>query len=199
MTRLAFYFDSTRCVGCKTCVVACNKKNHLPLGVSYRRVRSYEVGEFPAATFYHWSGACNHCENPACVRACPTNAMYKSDDGTVQHDDDTCIGCGSCVIACPYDVLQIVADERIAKKCNACVDTREVDGAPTCVASCGATWLEDLEHSKRFLTGHVLKWIGMLVGSIEAEYGEGFYACACRLTELVAKRDLKTIEDLGVR
>lgn len=142
MTRLAFYFDSARCVGCKTCAVACNKKNHLPLGVSFRRVTSYEVGEYPKATFYHWSRACNHCENPACVRACPTGAMYKDADGTVQHDDETCIGCGSCVIACPYDVPQIVADERIAKKCNACADTREVDGAPTCVASCGMRALD---------------------------------------------------------
>lgn len=142
MTRLAFFFDSTRCVGCKTCAVACNKKNQLPLGVSYRRVTSYEVGEYPTATFYHWSRACNHCENPACVRACPTAAMYKDADGTVQHNDDTCIGCGSCVIACPYDVPQIVKEEGIAKKCNACADTREEDGMPTCVASCGMRALE---------------------------------------------------------
>ncbi|MCR5583798.1 MAG: 4Fe-4S dicluster domain-containing protein [Eggerthellaceae bacterium] len=142
MTRLAFYFNSARCVGCKTCVVACSKKNNLPLGVSYRRVTSYEVGEYPAATFYHWSATCNHCENPGCVRTCPTGAMYKSADGTVQHDDDVCIGCGSCVFACPYGVPQIVREEGIAKKCNACADTRDVDGAPTCVASCGMRALD---------------------------------------------------------
>lgn len=61
------------------------------------------------------------------------------------------------------------------------------------------TWLDDLGCSRRFLEKHLLKWVGKLAGSIEAEYGDGFYACACRLTELVAKRDLKTIEDLGVR
>ena len=143
MTRKAFYFDGARCVGCKTCMVACKKKNGLPAGINYRRVTSYEVGEYPTATFYHWSRACNHCENPACVRACPTAAMYKDEaDGTVQHDDDICIGCGSCVIACPYDTPMLVKEEGIAKKCNACIDTREVDGAPTCVASCGMRALE---------------------------------------------------------
>lgn len=138
MTRMAFYFDSARCVGCKTCQVACKKKNNLPAGINYRRVDSYETGTYPNSTFYHLSHACNHCEDPACVRNCPTGAMYKDEqDGTVQHNDETCIGCGSCVIACPYDAPSIIPGLGIAGKCNACIDTREEDGAPTCVASCG--------------------------------------------------------------
>lgn len=141
MTRSGFYFDSTRCVGCKTCAVACKKKNDLGLGVNFRTVSSYEIGTYPTATFYHWSNACNHCENPACVRACPTHAMYKDEeDGTVQHDDERCIGCGSCVIACPYDAPVVV--EGIAQKCNACIDTRDEDGAPVCVAACGMRALD---------------------------------------------------------
>jgi anaerobic dimethyl sulfoxide reductase subunit B (iron-sulfur subunit) len=140
--RYAFYFDSTRCVGCKTCAVACKKKNNLPMGIFYRKVDSYEVGEYPSATFYHFSHACNHCNNPACTRACPTAAMYKAEDGTVQHDDDQCIGCGSCVIACPYDAPVIVPELGIAKKCNACADTRDEDGSPVCVAACGMRALD---------------------------------------------------------
>ena len=143
MARSAFYFDSARCVGCKTCMVACKKKNNLPKGVNFRKVDSFEVGQYPTAKFYHWSHACNHCADPACVAACPTGAMYKDEtDGTVQHDDEKCIGCGSCVIACPYDAPAIVEELGIAQKCNACIDTRGEDGVPTCVAACGMRALE---------------------------------------------------------
>ena len=143
MTRRGFYFDSERCVGCKTCMVACKKKNNLPAGAFFRRVTSYEVGEFPVATMYHWSRTCNHCANPACVRACPTAAMYRDEeDGTVQHNDDTCIGCGSCAIACPYDVPILLKETGMAAKCNGCIDTRPEDGVPTCVAACGMRALD---------------------------------------------------------
>ena len=64
MTRKGFYFNSERCVGCKTCMVACKKKNNLPAGAFFWRVSSYEVGEFPTATMHHWSRTCNHCANP---------------------------------------------------------------------------------------------------------------------------------------
>lgn len=142
MTRKAFYFDSTRCVGCKTCQVACKLKNHLPVGITYRAVANYEVGEYPTAKYYHISHTCNHCENPACVRSCPTGAMHKAEDGTVQHNDQVCIGCRSCAMACPYQVPVYLEDEGIVGKCNACIDTCDADGAPTCVAACGTRALE---------------------------------------------------------
>lgn len=143
MTRKGFYFDSTRCVGCKTCQVACKLKNHLPAGVTYRAVANYQVGEYPKAKYYHISHSCNHCENPACVRSCPTGAMHKNEaDGTVQHNDEVCIGCRSCAMACPYGVPVYLEEEGIVGKCNGCIDTREADGAPTCVAACGTRALE---------------------------------------------------------
>ncbi len=142
MMRYAFYFDSTRCVACKTCQVACKVKNGLPSGVTFRRVNSFEVGEYPAARMYHVSHGCNHCENPACVRTCPTGAMYKADDGTVQHNDDVCIGCKSCIIACPYEAPVLIPDLGIVRKCDACAATRDEDGAPTCVAACGMRALD---------------------------------------------------------
>lgn len=143
MERKAFFFDSDRCVGCKTCMVACHKKNNLPEGVWYRHVTSYETGTFPAVSLYHLSLGCQHCEHPACIAQCPTKAMYRDEaDGTVQHNDDICIGCGSCVIACPYDAPVLVEELGIAKKCNACIDTREADGVPTCVAACGTRALD---------------------------------------------------------
>lgn len=143
MARKGFYFDATRCVDCKTCQVACKKKNNLTKGVEYRYMNNYEVGEYPTAKLYHFSYSCNHCENPACVEGCPTGAMYKNEeDGTVQHDDDRCIGCKVCTMVCPYNIPVYLEDKGITGKCNACIDTRPEDGTPTCVAACPMRALE---------------------------------------------------------
>lgn len=152
MARKGFYFDSTKCVDCKTCQVACKKKFNVPKLLNYRIVSGYETGEYPTAKFYSISAACNHCENPACVAACPTGAMFKDEaDGTVQHDDDICIGCQACIQACPYKAPVYLEDEQIVNKCNACIDTREADGATTCEASCGMRAIEfgDFEELKK--------------------------------------------------
>ena len=105
---LGFYFDMTRCIGCRACQVACKDKNRLDVGTIYRTADSYEVGTFPKVKMYSFSTSCNHCQNPACVSACPVGAMYKAEDGTVLHDDKLCIGCQACVSACPYDVPQYI-------------------------------------------------------------------------------------------
>lgn len=143
MSGKGFYFDSSRCVNCKTCQVACRVKNDLPVGAFFRTVDSFETGSFPNVGLYHISHACNHCADPACVRNCPTGAMYQDEaDGTIQHNDDVCIGCRSCIMACPYGAPVYLEDEGIVGKCNACIDTREEDGEPTCVAACGMRALE---------------------------------------------------------
>ena len=80
---LGFYFDMTRCIGCRACQVACKDKNNLGVGVVLRNAQTYEVGTFPTVKMYNLSNTCNHCENPACVAACPTKAMHKAEDGTV--------------------------------------------------------------------------------------------------------------------
>lgn len=143
MARKGFYIDTTRCVNCKTCQVACKKKFGLPKGLVYREVNSFEVGEYPNGRLYAVSHACNHCEDPACVRNCPTGAMYKDvEDGTVQHDDDICIGCRACIMACPYGAPVYLEEKGITGKCNACIDTRGEDGQTTCEAACGMRAIE---------------------------------------------------------
>ena len=137
MARKAFYFDSSRCVACKTCQVACKKKNDLPIGINYRAVASYEVGEFPTAKMYHISHTCNHCLNAACVENCPTGAMYRDEeDGTVQHDDEACIGCQTCVNSCPYSAPQFIEEDKIVQKCDTCRALREAGHDPVCVEAC---------------------------------------------------------------
>ena len=101
---LGFYFNERACSGCRACQTACKDRNNLEVGELFRHVRTFQTGTFPNATMYHYSATCNHCESPACVANCPTGAMQKGDDGTVQHDDEACIGCGSCATACPYEV-----------------------------------------------------------------------------------------------
>ena len=152
MGRKGFYFNQSMCVGCRTCQVACKDKNDLSVGTLYRRVDTFETGVFPTATSYHLSIACNHCENPACVRSCPTGAMYVDEaDGTVQHDDDRCIGCKSCVMACPYDAPSYRADLGVVGNCNACKELREAGEQNACVASCPMRALEfgDIDELKR--------------------------------------------------
>jgi anaerobic dimethyl sulfoxide reductase subunit B (iron-sulfur subunit) len=117
--------------------VACKDRNNLDAGIKYRAVSSYETGKYPSASIYHYSAACNHCEAPACVVSCPTGSMQKApDDGTVQHEDELCIGCGSCVKSCPYGVPVLLADKGIAGKCDACKPFRDVDLNPVCVDAC---------------------------------------------------------------
>ena len=136
MANLGFYFDATACIGCRTCQVACKDRAKTPIGLNYRTVTSYEAGTYPDAKIYHYSAGCNHCETPACVANCPTGAMQKAeDDGTVQHDDDLCIGCGTCAKSCPYGV-PVILPEEIAGKCDACKPFRDAGKNPVCVDAC---------------------------------------------------------------
>lgn len=143
MAKLGFYFNQDDCIGCKTCQLACKDKNDLPVGIVFRHVRDFEVGSYPDATLYHYAQTCNHCANPACVAVCPVGAMYVDEaDGTVQHDDATCIGCQMCVKNCPYGVPQYDADLGISRKCDACKQLRDNGEPPACVAACQMRALE---------------------------------------------------------
>ena len=142
MARKAFYFDMTACIGCRTCQIACKDKNGLEVGTTFRHVDSYESGDYPLPTLYHYSSSCNHCANPACVAACPTGAMYIDADGTVQHDDALCIGCQTCGAACPYSVPQYVADLEVVHKCDMCRELTDNGEQPACVAACQTRCLQ---------------------------------------------------------
>ena len=113
MTQYAFHFDGTRCTGCKTCEMACKDYKDLSVGVAFRKVYEVTLGETKKAddgTFtsscvsYPLSMSCNHCDEASCVKVCPTGAMHKEgESGLVSVDQDKCIGCGYCHMACPYN------------------------------------------------------------------------------------------------
>lgn len=139
---LGFYFDMTRCVGCRACQIACKDKNRLDVGVILRKAKNFEVGEFPTCKTYSYSFSCNHCETPACMTVCPTGAIYKAEDGTVILDSALCDGCGSCVEICPYGHPQMVESEGVAIKCDACAYLRAKGMNPACVDACPSRALE---------------------------------------------------------
>ncbi len=152
---LGFFFNMDDCIGCRACQIACKDRNDLPVGLFYREVKSYEIGSYPSPKMYHYSAACNHCESPACVANCPTGSMQKDlgGDGTVQHDDDLCIGCGTCVKTCPYQIPVLLANKGIAGKCDACKPFRDADLNPVCVDACPMRCLkygEISEHEQKY-------------------------------------------------
>lgn len=144
--QLGFFIDSARCSGCKACQVACKDKNDLEVGRNYRRVYEQEGGDFVEGdggsvsnTVYAYtlSIACNHCDEPACVKNCPTGAMHKREgDGIVLVNTDQCIGCGICAKVCPYEAPQMNTAAKKMSKCNFCIDLLEKGERPVCVMAC---------------------------------------------------------------
>lgn len=153
MTQYGFYFDSTRCTGCKTCTLACKDKKDLPTNLVYRKVFDYEGGTWEqgangayqtTAFMYHLSLACNHCENPACLENCPTGSISKDEatGAVISGAEETCIGCGTCVQVCPYGVPAINPDTEKSVKCDMCIDLVAAGKQPICVESCPLRALE---------------------------------------------------------
>lgn len=144
--QLGFAIDHARCIGCRTCQMACKDYKGLDVGQNFRRIYEYEGGNWKKQRYgtysqnvfaYYTSISCNHCANPACVKACPTGAMHKrKKDGIVVVNQDKCIGCKSCSFACPYDAPQYNAKTGKMNKCNMCVERLEVGKNPICVDAC---------------------------------------------------------------
>jgi Fe-S-cluster-containing dehydrogenase component/formate-dependent nitrite reductase membrane component NrfD len=134
--RYGFVIDQTRCIGCHACTVACKEENQVPLGAFRTWVKYVEKGEFPHARRYFAVLRCNHCDDAPCVTICPTRALYRRRDGIVDLDRDRCIGCKSCMQACPYDALYIDPGTLTAAKCHFCAHRVEVGLEPACVIVC---------------------------------------------------------------
>ncbi|MFB5084346.1 4Fe-4S dicluster domain-containing protein [Symbiobacterium thermophilum] len=135
-TQLGFHVDMEKCIGCKACEAACKDFYRLPPEVRWRRVRSFETGEFPKAIRVHLSLACNHCEDPACMKGCPVEAYTKRADGLVIHDPTACIGCQYCTWTCPYSVPQFDPEQGVVSKCNGCYQLVDQGQLPRCVQAC---------------------------------------------------------------
>lgn len=142
MAQFGFYFNQEDCIGCKTCQVACCDRNNTASGVAFRSVLTFEAGEYPNASMYHYSKSCNHCAKPACMAQCSTGAIRKEEDGTVIIDSTICNACGACVEACPYDVPVMQSDKEVVGKCDGCKPFRDAGQNPVCVDACPMRCIE---------------------------------------------------------
>jgi len=104
MARMGMVFDLKACIGCNACVVGCKQENSLPDGVFFTKTLSEEYGVYPNNKRVYIPTLCNHCEDAPCEKVCPSGATYTRDDGIVMVDDEKCIGCSTCAVACPYDM-----------------------------------------------------------------------------------------------
>lgn len=132
-----FHFDMTKCIGCRSCEVACNEQNGNPAEINWRRVGELEGGTYPDTIRHYLSMGCNHCLDADCVKGCPVDAYTKDPiTGIVLHSADACIGCQYCVWNCPYSVPQFNPERGVVGKCDMC-QGRLVDGLePACVNAC---------------------------------------------------------------
>lgn len=168
MAQLGWLIDLDKCTGCDSCTVACKSENNtrplsspmpfkpggfLPDQVSYRWVVKKESGVYPLPRLTFITSACNHCEHPACLAACPkasvddphneANAIFKRvEDGIVLINQDTCIGCRRCIHACPYGSPQFNSSTELVEKCTFCVhrlydaNGQRTGFEPACVTTC---------------------------------------------------------------
>ncbi len=154
-----FFTDTTLCIGCKACEVACKEWNNLPADNIRLTGDSYDnTGALSANTWRHvafiereirsdlqtpfqsgWlmmSDVCKHCHNAPCLEACPTGALFRTEFDTVVVQQDVCNGCGYCVPACPFGVVDISTLDGKAHKCTLCYDRLKGGLEPACAKSC---------------------------------------------------------------
>lgn len=136
MVNYGFAIDNRKCIGCHACTVACKSEHDVPVGVNRTHVKYIETGQYPNSNREFSVHRCNHCEDAPCTTICPTTALFTRSDGIVDFDDDRCIGCKSCMQACPYDALYINPNTGTAAKCNYCAHRIENSYEPACVIVC---------------------------------------------------------------
>jgi formate dehydrogenase iron-sulfur subunit len=152
--RMGFFTDTSVCIGCKACEVACKEWNAVPedglelTGMSYDNTTSLGASTWRHVAFIEqitrpgesrWlmsSDVCKHCTEAGCLDVCPTGALMRTEFGTVVVQDDVCNGCGYCVSACPFGVIGRRETDGGAHKCTLCYD-RIGDGlTPACAKAC---------------------------------------------------------------
>lgn len=168
MTRYGMVIDTKKCIGCHVCAMACKTENNLPNDVWWNRIFTDNGGEmgfdmvggsYPDnLQFGYIPVACQHCDNPACVKVCPVGATYKDPEtGVVRQDYDKCIGCRMCMAACPYNARNFnwqtpvrvtganygdaevpVRPKGVAEKCTLCKERTDRGEEPMCVVCCPA-------------------------------------------------------------
>ena len=134
--KYGFLIDHRKCIGCHACTVACKSEHNVPIGVNRTWVKYIERGTYPNSRRFFTVLRCNHCEDAPCVKICPVGALFNREDGIVDFNQERCIGCKSCTLACPYDSIYINPETDTAAKCNFCAHRIDVGLNPACVNIC---------------------------------------------------------------
>lgn len=176
---VGFYTDTTVCIGCKACEVACHQWNALPArdgglaplsGLSYdntvhlsdvdwRHVKFIEQFS-PDRSQARWlmmSDVCKHCVNAPCLEVCPTGAIVRTEFDTVYIQEPVCNGCRDCISACPFGVIHVNAEKHIAQKCTFCYDRLKAGLVPACAQACPTRSIQfgPIEQLKRLAEARV--------------------------------------------
>src|SRR5215204_5677054 len=153
-----FFTDTSVCIGCKACEVACKQWNmlsgHEPSFLdgydntgqldsqNWRYVQMIDnvpdetMGTGQGKAFLLMSDVCKHCKHASCMDVCPTGAIIRTEFDTVFIQDDVCNGCRNCIAACPYDVIDINEEKNVAQKCTLCYDRLQGGMEPACAKAC---------------------------------------------------------------
>jgi Fe-S-cluster-containing dehydrogenase component len=155
--RLGMVIDLKRCIGCYGCQLSCKAEHGTPPGVFRTRITKPESGQYPTVSLVPLPVQCNHCDDAPCVKACPTGASFVWDDtGIVDIDPDKCVGCRTCMMACPYSNRYFIEEQNYyaqgptrleqyhaphnqvgtVTKCDFCRDRVMAGKLPACVANC---------------------------------------------------------------
>jgi len=198
--RWGFLVDTTKCVGCGLCVKACKNENEIPYdaaitrtwveryvitrdgkvhadspmgardGFTSPKIREEEIDPDNISKAFFVPKLCNQCDTPACVQVCPVGATYQTRDGVVLIDRDWCIGCGYCVMACPYGVRFFHPKYKVADKCHFCYHRITKGMKTACVDACpfGARQVGNLKDENDPVTRIIMN---ERVAVLKDEYG----------------------------
>jgi formate dehydrogenase iron-sulfur subunit len=207
--------DTTLCIGCRGCQVACKQWNQLPAETTDFSATMTSPSALSATTWTHidfseiaatadrpaWDFVkrqCMHCDDPACVAVCPVGAFRRTKTGAVVHEEEKCMGCRYCMLACPYDIpkFEWAKTEPLIKKCTLCYDRIAADVPPICSLTCptGATKSGDREsllaEAKRRLKARPETYIPKIYGNEEAGGSAVLYLSDVPFEKLGLRSDL---------
>lgn len=134
--RFGMIIDLKKCTGCHACSAACKAENRVPPKTFRTRVKEVETGEFPNVGLDFVKSACMHCQDAPCVRVCPTGASHLGELGLIDVTEETCVGCGYCVEACPYRARMFNKETHLPEKCTMCVHRLKEGKKPACETTC---------------------------------------------------------------
>ncbi|OGL40649.1 MAG: 4Fe-4S ferredoxin [Candidatus Schekmanbacteria bacterium RIFCSPHIGHO2_02_FULL_38_11] len=193
----AMLVDTTLCIGCMACVEACKKINKLPQGDEYRlSSKTYTTIKEVNGIFVR--KLCMHCSNPSCASVCPVGALHKTEAGPVVYDEEKCIGCRYCMVACPFSIPKYEWENPLPRirKCIFCAEKVARGEQTACTDACptGATEFGErdylLNEAKSRIRGEPKKYVNHIYGEEEVGGTSVIFLASAPFSSLGFRTDL---------